>query len=115
MALEFIQWTCFCAMILGYIYFGCFSKTFWRAVSGSFLWGLALFILLSTLGSEEAYGLKVPIVCGFFRGLIFETLNVDIYSWNVFGSVGVCLVLNLTVAVVWAGGLYLRGLKPPPF
>ncbi len=50
MAVGLISAVIFCGGLLSYYAFGYFSKTLWRAVTYSFLWGVAVFVLLIALG-----------------------------------------------------------------
>ena len=84
MALEFIGVVLVMTGWLGYSSFGLFSKTFLRAVTYSFLWGAAMFVLLGALaGESQPFGFDFSAWCISLRGHDDVIFTVDDYTSGV--------------------------------
>ena len=96
--------------LLGYVGFGFFSKTPRRAVAYSFLWGVAIFMLLGALGGEgQPYGFDVSAACfnlHYDDAVIFD---VGDYASGVFALFAVCFASHQIFAIIITVIFYARG------
>ena len=98
------------AGLLGYCGFGTFSKTLWRAVTYSFLWGVALFFLLGALAGAPPFGFEVTATCITVHLTDTKFLNPRDYTSGVWDTLAVCFAVNQIFAVVSSGAGYISWL-----
>lgn len=93
--------------LCGYYCFGYFSKPLWRALTYSFLWGVAIFLLLGTLGGEPPFGFDVLLLCDAMRQIVANFFTVSDPTSDVFDTLAVCFALHQFVAIIIPVAIYV--------
>ena len=101
MALEYTTAGVFIFGLLGYVGFGYFSKTFLRAMTYSFLWAVAVYILLGALaGDGQHFGFDASPACFVLNhegAVIFDATENVSGAFNLFA---VCFTSHQIVAII---------------
>lgn len=110
MVLDLTAAVVFGSGLLGYIGFGFFSKTLRRAVTYSFLLGVATYILLGALGGEgQPFGFDVSAACITLHhndAVIFDVVD---HTSGVFDVFALCFALHQIFAIIITVWFYAAG------
>ena len=108
MVLELIGLVVILSGLAGYYGIAFFSKSLWRAVTYSFLWGIAIYLLLGTLGGAAPFGFDVLSGCSALHQIGTIKLGAGAHFSSVFAGLVVCFVLNQIVAIILRVVIYVE-------